>query len=310
MPGADHSPGEFDLISQYLSDFDRGPSVALGVGDDAALLKLVTGEVLAVSTDAAIEGRHFPVGAPADRIAYRSVAAAASDLAAMGARPLGFTLSLTVPEADEAWFSTLREGLADASQSFALPLVGGDLTRGPLALVITVFGGVIDGKALQRDGAKVDDVLYVDRTLGDAAMGLQVLTSELALEDEAAEAALQRFWRPMPALVLGVSLAGVATAAIDLSDGLLADLEHVAKASGVAIHVHIDQLPLSGVLNSAFNREEALSLALSGGEDFALCFTLPPQVQAPAGCIAIGDVRAGSGVHCGAQPAETGYRHF
>ena len=310
MPGADQKPGEFDLISHYLSDLDHGPAVALGVGDDAALIHLEEGEALAVSTDAAVEGRHFPEGASAHRIAYRSVAAAASDLAAMGARPLGFTLSLSVPEADEDWFFDLRGGLAEACDTFEMPLVGGDLTRGPLSLAVTVFGGLLESQALKRSAAKPGDRVCVDRTLGDSAAGLALVTGELVLEGEGANGLEDRFWRPTPALALGRSLVGVANAAIDLSDGLLADLEHIAEASDVAIHVDTELLPLSDALESAVDRDQALALALGGGEDFALCFTLPVDAELPEGCFIIGEVRPGSGVHCDARPTETGYRHF
>jgi thiamine-monophosphate kinase len=263
-----------------------------------------------VSTDTSAEGVHFPVASCPAAVAYRAVAAAVSDLAAMGAGPLAMTLAISLPEARAAWLDALRAGLREAVHAFSLPLVGGDTTRGPLALTVTVLGCVPAGTALRRDAARPGDRLCVSGTLGDSAAGLASLRGEL--EESAALAALrERFWRPQPRLDLGRDLRGVAGAAIDVSDGLLADAAHLAAASGVRLEVRADALPLSPALRSAVSHAQAREWALSGGEDYELCFTLPPGAPLPAGCSVIGSVEAGSGVGCDLPPGGAGgYRHF
>lgn len=310
MRGADQPAGEFELIARFLSDLDQGPDVALGNGDDAALLRLAPGEVLAVSADAMLEGVHFPIDSPAADIAYRCVAAAVSDLAAMGARPLGMTLALSLPAADESWMLELRSGLADAVADFSLALVGGDLTRGPLALTVQVMGAVPVGQALLRSGARAGERLYVSGDLGVAAAGLAVIAGALVVPESVECSLRQGFWRPSPNLSLGQSLRGRATAAIDVSDGLLADAEHLARASGVRLNIDSSCLPVSAALRDVVSRRQLLDWALSGGEDYVLCFTLPPELEPPTGCTLIGSVDAGSGVYCDYAVAKPGYRHF
>lgn len=307
MPGRSRGQ-EFDLIERFLRDLDIGEGVALGNGDDAALLQCREGEALAVSVDAMHEGRHFPPDSPPTELSYRAVAAAASDLAAMGARPLGMTLALSLPEVSEPWLGECREGLAQACRDFALPLVGGDLVRGPLSLTVQVSGAVRPEAALRRSGARPGDRVWVSGCLGDAAGGLAVLRGELETPQKAA--LLASFWRPTPELRLGQSLVGRATSAIDVSDGLLADLGHIARASEVALVIESARLPLSAALRQSVSQQQALKWALSGGEDFKLCFTLPPGEQAPAPCVEIGYVTAGSGVHCDFEVDERGYSHF
>ena len=308
--GPEPSRDEFALIERYFAGLDHGDAVVLGNGDDAAVLALAAGEQLVVSTDAMLESVHFPAAAHADRAAYRAVAAAVSDLAAMGARPLGATLALNLPSADATWLNACRRGLAEAVADFSIPLVGGDLTRGPLSLAVQVMGALPAGTALGRGGARAGDALWVSGPLGDAAAGLAVERGELVVSDTRAAALRGAFWRPAPALALGQKLRDLASACIDVSDGLLADAAHLARASGVRIDIEVDALPLSAALRGAVDASTAVNWALAGGEDYVLCFSLPAGVSAPAGCTRIGAVSAGRGAHCDRQLAALGYRHF
>ncbi len=302
---------EFTLIYRYFSALGRGEAVDLSVGDDCAILHLQPGERLATSVDTMVAGRHFPEESFPEDTGYRAVAAAASDLAAMGARPLGMTVALTLPEADEFWLHAFSEGLAAAAADFELPLVGGDTTRGPLTITVQVLGALPPDKALLRAGARAGDDLYVSGTLGDAAGALAFLRGEWQPDPDAGEFLLDRFNRPQPRIVLGRELLGRATAAIDISDGLLADAGHIADASGVKLRIEPELLPLSPALQSCPDREAALRWALAGGDDYELCFSLPPGEFAPAGCTLIGRVEAGEGVDCGmAIDFAGGYEHF
>lgn len=301
---------EFSLIARYFSAFGRGEAVELGVGDDCAILSLHPGERLATSVDTVVQGVHFPDFTLPEDTAYRAVAAAASDLAAMGARPLGMTLALTLPEADALFLHSFSQGLGQAVSDFTLPLVGGDTTRGPLTVTVQVLGALPNHQALLRGGTQVGDALYVSGTLGDAAAGLALLRGEWHSDDFSEEFLEGRFNRPTPRLLLGQQLLGLATAAIDISDGLLADAGHIAAASGVCLRIDPDRLPLSPALLSHPDREQTLRWALSGGDDYELCFTLPPGADLPPGCCRIGEVLAGEGVVCPGAPVLTGYRHF
>ncbi len=302
---------EFSLIARYFSAFGAGPAVALGVGDDCAILALEPGERLATSVDTVVPGVHFPPESLPEDIGYRAVAAAASDLAAMGARPLGMTMALTLPDADELWLHSFSQGVGAAVAALALPLVGGDTTRGPLTISVQVFGALPAGMALLRQGAQIGDAVCVSGTPGDAAGGLAVLEGRYRPEAEVAEYLEQRFFRPAPRLELGMLLLGQAHAAIDISDGLLADAGHIAAASGVGIRLDADRLPLSPALAGHPDRAQALRWALAGGDDYELCFCLPPGAAVPAGCTRIGEVLAGEGVLCpGFDDLAGGYRHF
>ena len=289
----------------------RGPGIDLGVGDDCALLQIPPGERLATSVDTLVSTVHFPADAFPEDIGYRAVAVSASDLAAMGARPLAMTLALTLPEADEFWLHSFSEGLAAAVGAFGLPLIGGDTTRGGLTITVQVLGTVPLSGGLLRSGACVGDGVYVSGTLGDAAGALEFLADGWHPGAEHGEYLLQRFYRPRARLELGQSLLGSATACIDISDGLLADAGHIAAASGVGIDIDAERLPLSAALAAHGDREQALLWALTGGDDYELCFTLPAGHSVPAGCTLIGQVRDGQGVDCGMTvDSAGGYRHF
>ncbi|MEM1112065.1 MAG: thiamine-phosphate kinase [Pseudomonadota bacterium] len=305
------SASEFDLINRYFAALGKGPAVRLGVGDDAALLALPADYELVVSVDTLVEAVHFPAEAFPEEIAYRAVSVAASDLAAMGAEPLGMTLSLTLPEADDFWLHSFSEGLAGAANDLSLPLIGGDTTRGPLTIAVQVLGCVPAGSALTRQGARCGDRLCVSGPLGDGAAALALQQDQLVVPAEQGEYLWQRFYRPDIPLELGQQLRGLASAAIDISDGLLADAGHIAAASGVAIHIDPERIPLSTALATMVDRQRALGWALTGGDDYQLCFTLPGDAVPPAGCSTLGEVREGAGVHCPVtidKPA--GYQHF
>ena len=315
--------GEFELIRRYFAAAACAapvPGVACGIGDDCALLQLLPGEQLAVSTDTQVAGVHFPVQHDPGLLAQRALAAAASDLAAMGAAPLGFTLALTLPAAEPAWLEAFARGLDAMARACGLALVGGDTTRGPLNINFTVFGRLPAGQALRRSGARPGDLLCIGGTTGEAAAALPLVLGERAATGAGDAELLARYWTPAPQLALGQALRGLASAALDVSDGLLADCGHIAEDSGVALLVEAARVPLSAALRAAAG-ERALPLALSGGDDYVLAFTLPPAalpaLQATGQAFhLIGRVAAGSGVHLldrdgrDITPAAGGYQHF
>jgi len=302
---------EFALIYRYFSSLGRGEAVDLSVGDDCAILRLAAGERLATSVDTMVEGVHFPAGSFPEDVGFRAVSAAASDLAAVGARSLGMTIALTLPEPDELWLHAFSEGVAAAVGEYRLPLVGGDTTRGPLTITVQVLGALPGDRALLRRGAAAGDALYVSGCLGDAAAALACLEGRWTPEPDHTEYLLERFYRPRARLDLGRELLGRASAAIDISDGLLADAGHIASASGVKLLIEPDRLPMSPALLSYPDRDQALRWALAGGEDYELCFCLPSGESAPAGCTRIGEVSEGSGVDCGLEiDIPPGYQHF
>jgi len=304
------SDSEFDLIQDFFAGLDQGASVRLGIGDDAAALSLPEGHLLHISTDTAVEGVHLLASLlPAD-VAYRSTMAAASDLAAMGASPQALLLALTVPEADRVWLEDFSRGLAEVSREIGAPLVGGDTTRGPLSLTVTVLGSTPADRYLTRSGAQPGERLCVSGTLGDAAAGLAVLNGELAVDESAAAFLTTRYTRPSARLALGYALRDCATSCIDISDGLLADAAHIASASGVGLEIDSALLPLSKALRSSADPDQRLDWALAGGDDYELLFTLPDSSPLPDGCTEMGRVVAGSGISCDRTPERIGYDHF
>lgn len=263
---------EFDIIRRYFKFSGQpGGALALGVGDDCALFDLAAGEQLAITTDTLVSGVHFSVDGDPALIARRALRVNLSDIAAMGAIPLGFQLAIALPALDEAWLERFSSGLGEDAAHFACPLSGGDTTRGPLTITVTLLGSVPAGQALRRDGACEGDLIYVTGTLGDSRGGLQCLQDEI--NDDYL---LERYWLPEPRLAAGVALRGIASAALDVSDGLVQDLGHIARASGVNAVVERDALPLSSALCALAGDDTARNWALSGGEDYELCFTVPP----------------------------------
>lgn len=316
--------GEFELIRRYFvaaACAAAGEGIALGIGDDCALLQLPAGEQLAVSTDTLVAGVHFPLDCDPFLLGQRALAVSVSDLAAMGATPVGFTLALTLPAAEADWLQGLARGLDAMARDCAIALIGGDTTRGPLSMTVTVFGRVPAGQALTRAGARPGDLLCVGGSLGDGAGALPLVLGERDDHSHEARALLAHYWSPPPQLGLGIALRGKASAALDISDGLLADCGHIAAASAVALMVERERLPLSAGLRALYPREPALNHALAGGDDYRLAFTLPPQhlaaLQAAWPEVAvIGRVEAGQGVHLldadggDIRPPARGFQHF
>lgn len=269
--------GEFELITRY---FDRVTSsrrdVEKGIGDDCALLTLSEKQTLAISTDTLVEGVHFLRDIhPAD-LGYKALAVNLSDLAAMGADPAWLTLAITLPSVDESWLKAFSDSLFELLDYYDMQLIGGDTTRGPLSLTLGIHGLVPQGRALKRSGARPGDWIYVTGTLGDSAAGLALLQHRMKINDPVAhEMLIKRHLRPMPRILQGQALRDLASAAIDLSDGLISDLSHILKASDCGARLNLDALPLSEVMKLNFEPEQALNWALSGGEDYELCFTVP-----------------------------------
>ncbi|PJI95750.1 thiamine-phosphate kinase [Acidovorax sp. 69] len=276
--------GEFDLIARYFTRPMRpGGAVALGVGDDCALLAPAPGMQLAVSSDMLVEGRHFFADVDPEALGHKALAVNLSDLAACGAKPLAFTLALSLPRVDEAWLAGFSHGLLALADAHGCELVGGDTTQGPLNICITVFGEVPPGQALLRSGARPGDDIYVSGTLGDARLALEALQGHVTLPADVLARARLRLERPTPRVALGLALRGVASSAMDVSDGLLGDLSHILKASGVGARIDTcitSNLIASGAYISGttgqFDQELALQCTLAGGDDYELAFTAPP----------------------------------
>ena len=267
--------GEFDLIARYFTwPAEPRAGIVLGVGDDCALLAPAPGQQLAVSTDTLVEGRHFLATVAPERLGHKALAVNLSDLAACGARPLAFTLALSLPRVQESFLAGLAQGMQALAQRAGIALVGGDTTAGPLALTVTVFGEVPPGQALLRDGARPGDTLWVSGTLGDARLALEAFRGTLSLTGDAFEAARRAMEQPEPRLALGLALRGLATSAIDLSDGLLGDLGHILERSRVGAEVWLDALPRSAHL-AAQPEPVQRSCLLAGGDDYELLFTAP-----------------------------------
>jgi thiamine-monophosphate kinase len=291
--------GEFDLIARY---FTRRPRrAALGIGDDCALLApLPAGQQMAISSDMLVEGRHFLSTVAPDRLGHKALAVNLSDLAACGAVPLAFTLALAMPRVDETFLEGFARGLFALADAHGIELVGGDTTAGPLNVCITVFGSVPAGQALLRSGARAGDVLWVSHPagggLGDARLALEAFRGTVSLPGETLDRVRLRMECPNPRLALGVALRGLATSAIDLSDGLVGDLGHVLARSGVGATIHADALPRSATL-AALPRALQYECTLAGGDDYELLFSSAPDatnaVQAAADRAAVAVTRIG-----------------
>lgn len=324
---------EFDLIRRFFSG--RGAlrdDVAIGIGDDGAVLRVEHDVELVLSVDTLVSGVHFPPSTDARSIGHKALAVNLSDMAAMAADPAWATLALTLPRVDETWLQEFADGFFDLAQRFNVQLVGGDLTRGPLAVTVQLHGFVPRGEALRRDTARSGDLVYVTGTLGDAALALELLPHPDGCR-EAFGYLRARLDRPEPRVAQAMALRNLASAAIDVSDGLAADLGHILEASGVGATLYVDRLPRSHAFRSCTAetgsaRPEVPSwedLALAGGDDYELCFTIPAartpelarltQLDA-GGCTCIGVIEASPGLRCvtqdGAlwQPGREGYDHF
>ncbi|MDD4913156.1 MAG: thiamine-phosphate kinase [Sideroxydans sp.] len=265
---------EFDLIHKFFTR--PTPSAELGVGDDAALLRVADGKELAISTDMLVSGTHFFADADPFLLGHKTLAVNLSDLAAMGAVPRWATLSLSLPAVDEQWLQRFSEGFFALADDNGVELIGGDTTRGPLNLCITIMGDVPRGKALRRDGAKVGDDIWVSGKLGQAALGLANLQGKLKFYGEVRDECLKALHQPQPRVSLGLALRGIANSAIDISDGLLADLGHILERSSVGAEIEIEALP---IVDDGVEKDVAQQCALAGGDDYELCFTAPESQQ-------------------------------
>ena len=268
---------EFELIRRYFSPSTR--HTVLAGGDDAALIAATPGMELAVSTDTLVAGCHFPDDTGAYDVGYKSMAVNLSDMAAMGARPRWVTLSLTLPAADEHWLEQFANGFLDLARAYDVDLIGGDTTRGPLAMCVQIIGDVPAGQALRRSGARAGDELWVSGSLGDAALALADLRGEFHLRDADRAYVRQRLNRPQPRVALGQGLLGLATGAIDVSDGLVADVGHIAEASSVHAAIDWESVPLSAVAERHREHPLVQRCALSGGDDYELAFTVRPGTE-------------------------------
>ena len=269
---------EFALIERYFRRCGAQRSdVRLGVGDDAALLGVPSGSELVAAIDTLVAGVHFPHGSPPASVGHRALAVNLSDLAAMGARPAWALLALTLPQADETWLEEFATGLGDLARAHDVSLVGGDTTRGPLCVSVQLLGHVPAGEALTRAGGNVGDVLFVSGTCGDAAAGLAIEQGQLAGDPDARASLRERFLWPTPRVALGERLRGFASACIDVSDGLLADAGKLASASHVGAELAWADVPVSEPLLGVLGETRARELALGGGDDYELCFAVPPQ---------------------------------
>ncbi len=267
---------EFKVIDRFFAG--RGQSrrdVELSVGDDCALVNPAEHKSIAISCDTLVENVHFFADMPAKALGYKALAVNLSDLASMGAEPAWMTLAITLPEVDEAWLEAFSDSLSATAEYYGLALVGGDTTRGPKSITITINGQVPTGKALTRCGAKNGDWIYVTGTLGDSALGLDVLRGKQKLSEEAEAFFIERHYYPTPRVLAGQALRDLASSAIDLSDGLVGDIGHILSRSGVGAVINVDELPISELMSKSVSLEEALGYALTGGEDYELLFTVP-----------------------------------
>jgi len=277
---------EFDLIERIRRRAVTRSDVVLGIGDDAAIVQVPSDRQLVIATDTINRGIHFPDNtAPAD-IGWKALAVNLSDLASMGAEPAWCTLSLSLPSCDVAWVDAFLDGFLDLAAQHHVALIGGDTTRGPLSVSVTVHGFVAPGRALRRSGARVGDDVWVSGTLGDAAGALAQWRAGATVQP----ALRARLDRPMPRLVLGERIVGLAHACVDISDGLLADLQHVCAASGVGSEIELAALPASAELIAAFEIARRQAIQATGGDDYELCFTAPPSARAVIETLAVGTV--------------------
>lgn len=327
---------EFELIRKFfqheqadlLLEEKAQASVVLGIGDDCALLQIPPNKQLAISVDTLVADVHFPADAKPDDIAERALRTNLSDLAAMGAEPLWFTLALTLPKnseyLSEEWLRGFSRGLFRTANQYEIVLVGGDTTSGPLSITIQAMGAVDSQNALRRDGASIGDFICVTNYLGDGAAALAVIQNGLQLDETHEHYLRERFYRPTPRLAEAHLLRSIASAALDISDGLVADLNHICEASDLGAVIDVENLPLSPALLALNDVDQARTWALSGGDDYELCFTVPPEkmpelamliAQEKINATVVGEIITGSGVRCELdgetyELGSLGYQHF
>lgn len=315
---------ESELIDRFFRELGAARAdVVLGIGDDAALLRVAGDAELVLTTDALVEGVHFLPGAPAQSLGHRALAVNLSDIAAMGATPNWALLALNLPEADERWLQPFAAGFGALARAHGVALVGGNVSRGPLSITVQLAGVLPRGEGLRRDGAHPGEALYVSGSVGDAAAGLKRLRGQLRATPEAGAYLQQRFEFPLPRVQLGAGLRGLASACIDVSDGLYADAQRLLRASGCGASIALECLPVSWALRETLG-ELAWQQALAGGEDYELCFSAPQANAAAIAALAertatavsrIGSLEAGAGVelklnNAVMQFSPLGFEHF
>ncbi|WP_323815119.1 thiamine-phosphate kinase [Cellvibrio sp. NN19] len=320
-------PSEFQLIQQFFQREQAeqpAAGVVLGIGDDCAVLQVPAGQQLAVSVDTLVADVHFPADADPELIAERALRTNLSDLVAMGADPLWFTLALTLPEANEEWLRSFSRGLFACAREYGIALVGGDTTSGLLSITIQVMGATQPQQTLRRDGANIGDFVLVTNTVGDGAAALAAIQNTHTFADEHINYLQQRFYRPTPRLNESALIRSIASSALDISDGLVADLQHICDASDLGAVIDVENLPLSAAVKSLNDSAQAYQWALSGGDDYELCFTVSPEkmadiamliAQGKLNATVIGEMIAGSKVICEYEGEpfvlpKTGYQHF
>lgn len=326
---------EFNLIKTYFNkpglipNTEQSARIPLGIGDDCALIEPPPEKLLAVSMDTLVAGVHFPEQAEANLIAQRALAVNLSDLAAMGAEPLAFTLALSLPKADEAWLQAFSLGLETLVKAHNCPLIGGDITKGPLSMTIQVHGLLEKGKVLTRKGAKPGDLVFVSGALGAAGLAISLMSNGMSLDKPDAKELHEAYYQPTPQLALGQSIAGLASSAIDISDGLMADLNHIAEQSSVGIELEAKAIPVAKAVKNFManmgDKSKGLNLALTAGDEYQLAITVAEDKQEKLKQKAteikvpltlIGRVVNGTRVKClnsngqEIEKAHSGYQHF
>jgi len=314
---------EFDLIARHFTR--PAANAVLGVGDDCALVDITNGMDLAVSTDTMVSGTHFFPDVDPENLGHKALAVNLSDMAAMGAMPYWAMLALTVPTVDHEWLAAFAKGFFDLATEFNVSLIGGDTTRGPLALTVTIMGEVPAGAALRRSGAKAGNDIWVSGNVGDAALAVAHRYGKLVLDAADYQEAVMRLYEPSPRVQLGQALRGLATSAIDVSDGLLADLTHICRLSGVGATVELNAVPVSSIGARHLGSDEGRNAIVAGGDDYELCFTAHPNSRESIQDLAetfgipisrIGQIKRGKGVSllgADGKPVKIdgrGYDHF
>ncbi len=296
-------PSEFELIARHFTR--PAANAVLGVGDDCALVDVTNGMDLAVSTDTMVSGTHFFADVDPETLGHKALAVNLSDMAAMGALPYWATLALTLPSVDHAWLGAFAKGFFDLAEEFNVSLIGGDTTRGPLTMTVTIMGEVPAGAAIRRSGAKAGNDIWVSGHIGDAALSVAHRHGRVKLEEDDYREAVMRLYEPSPRVALGQALRGVATAAIDISDGLLADLTHICRLSAVGATVELAAIPLSPIGQKHIGTDAGRTAIVAGGDDYELCFTAPVNARESIADLAdvlgvpltrIGQVKRGKGV--------------
>jgi thiamine-monophosphate kinase len=320
------SVNEFDLIKTYFQPLTPPQAqLVLGIGDDAALWQPTSGKQIVLTVDTLHLGRHFLPECPPDTVAHKALAVNLSDCAAMGAKPRGFLLSLSLPEVDPRWVANFCEGLSRLANQYDLALMGGDTTQGPLSVSITLIGEVAPGQALLRSGAQVGDDIYVSGTLGLPSLGLEILRNHRYLPEATYEAIVGAYREPFPQVALGQALVGLASSCIDISDGFAADLGHILSQSGCGARVQVDALPKDPLLQEHAEPTQALTWCLTGGDDYQLIFTAPVKLRQTLEALSerldlpltrVGQITPGEMLICESASGETvdtgrgGWEHF